>query len=85
MNPTPLDSIYIWVSFSLFPLESSGQAAYMKTHPKCTMRQCLSNENGDQLSTTFTSITMSSKLLWVGNIVVHFILCVDWKIGWLLK
>ena len=30
MNCTPPDSIYIWASISLFPLESSEQSAYME-------------------------------------------------------
>ena len=32
-NPTPPNSIYIWTNLSLFPLQSSGRVAYMKTHP----------------------------------------------------
>ena len=32
-NPTPTDSIYIWASLSLFPLEFGGQVAYMEMHP----------------------------------------------------
>jgi hypothetical protein len=34
MNPTPLDSLYIWAGLSLITLEYGGQAAYIETRPK---------------------------------------------------
>jgi hypothetical protein len=35
MNPTTLNSLYIWAGLSLFTLKSGGRAAYMETHLKC--------------------------------------------------
>jgi hypothetical protein len=32
-EPYPSDSIYIWASLSLFPLEYDGRATYKKVHP----------------------------------------------------
>ena len=37
MNPTLPSSIYIWARLSSFPLGSSGQVAYMETHPQTTL------------------------------------------------
>ena len=36
-NPTPPDSIYFWVSLSLFSLEYVGQTACMETRPNLAL------------------------------------------------
>ena len=40
MNCTPPDSIYIWASISLFPLESSEQSAYMEIKSNWRSNAC---------------------------------------------
>jgi hypothetical protein len=52
MNPTPLDSLYIWAGLSLFLLQFGGQADYLDTKVSFHVGRCppYSSVNKDELA-----------------------------------
>ena len=63
MNPTPLDSLYMWMGLSLVTLEYDGQVDYVKTHSLLTLAWCGFGRTNPYTHSLLDAQTLASKEL----------------------